>query len=176
MTDGWQRSDGLVDTDPGQPDGTWPTPLGLVVEGSLGRGVEVRLDAGASVEDIKVGTFVTIQGSRNRFFGVVTDISLGSTDARLSHTPPQVDDPFIARVVEGTVAYGTISVLPTLTMPVALGDSQGPAAAKSIPAHFLPGLSGIPTGRGAGIWTGGPGALLDREPPGYGDQALPGPG
>ena len=39
-------------------------------------------------------------------------------------------------MVEGTVAYGTISVLPTLTMPVALGDSQGPAAAKSIPSHF----------------------------------------
>ena len=136
MTDGWQRSEEVVDTAAGQPVGTWEAPLGLVVEGSLGRGVEVRLDAGASVEDIKVGTFVTIQGSRHRFFGVVTDISLGSTDARLSHTPPQFNDPFIARVVEGTVAYGTISVLPTLTMPVALGDSQGPAAAKSIPAHF----------------------------------------
>ena len=136
MTDGWQRSEEVVDTAAGQPDGTWQAPLGLVVEGSLGRGVEVRLDAGASVEDIKVGTFVTIQGSRNRFFGVVTDISLDSTDARLSNSPPQVDDPFITRVVEGTVAYGTISVLPTLTMPVALGDSQGPAAAKSIPAHF----------------------------------------
>ena len=136
MTDGWQRSDEVANTAAGQPSGTWQAPLGLVVEGSLGRGVQVRLDAGASVEDIKVGTFVTIQGSKNRFFGVVTDISLGSTDARLSHTPPQVDDPFIAQVVEGTVAYGTISVLPTLTMPVALGDSQGPAAAKSIPAHF----------------------------------------
>ena len=136
MTDGWQRSDEVVNGASGQPTGTWETPLGLVVEGSLGRGVEVRLDAGASVEDIKVGTFVTIQGSRNRFFGVVTDISLGSTDARLSRSPPRVDDPFIARVVEGTVAYGTISVLPTLTMPVALGDSQGPAAAKSIPSHF----------------------------------------
>ena len=120
----------------GSPLGPGQAPLGLVVEGSLGRGVEVRLDAGAAVEDIKVGTFVTIQGSSNRFFGVVTDISLGSTDARLSRTPPQVDDPYIALVVEGTVAYGTISVLPTLTMPVALGDSQGPAAAKSIPAHF----------------------------------------
>ena len=136
MTDGRQRSEGVVDTAAAQPDGTWQAPLGLVVEGSLGRGVEVRLDADASVEDIKVGTFVTIQGSRNRFFGVVTDISLDSTDARLSHSPPKIDDSFIARVVEGTVAYGTISVLPTLTMPVALGDSQGPAAAKSIPAHF----------------------------------------
>ena len=136
MTDGWQRSDEAVDPAAGQSAGTWEAPLGLVVEGSLGRGLEVRLDVGASVEDIKVGTFVTIQGKSNRFFGVVTEISLGSTDARLSRTPPQVDDLYIARVVEGTVAYGTISVLPTLTMPVALGDSQGPAAAKSIPAHF----------------------------------------
>ena len=135
MTDGWHRSDAVEDS-PGQPDGTFQPLLGLVVEGSLGRGVQVRLDAGASVEDVKVGTFVTIQGSKNRFFGVVTEISLGSTDTRLSHSPPQVDDPFIAQVVEGTVAYGTISVLPTLTMPAALGDSQGPAAAKSIPSHF----------------------------------------
>ena len=136
MTDGWRRNGEAADVAMGQPAETWQTPLGLVVEGSLGRGVKVRLDAGASVEDIKVGTFVTIQGSKNRFFGVVTEISLDSTDARLSHSPPQADDTFIARVVEGTVAYGTISVLPTLTMPVALGDSQGPAAAKSIPAHF----------------------------------------
>ena len=134
--DGWQRSEVSVNAAAEQPWGTGQAPLGLVVEGSLGRGVQVRLDAGESVEDIKVGTFVTIQGSKNRFFGVVTEISLGSTDARLSHSPSQVDDPFIAQVVEGTVAYGSISVLPTLTMPVALGDSQGPAAAKSIPAHF----------------------------------------
>ena len=136
MTDGWQRIEEAVDGAMQQPAGTWQSPLGLVVQGSLGRGVEVRLDAASSVEDIKVGTFVTIQGSRNRFFCVVTDISLGSTDARLNHTPPQIGDPFLAQVMEGTVAYGTISVLPTLTMPVALGDSQGPAAAKSIPAHF----------------------------------------
>ena len=43
MTDGWQRSDEVVNGAAGQPTGTWETPLGLVVEGSLGRGVEVRL-------------------------------------------------------------------------------------------------------------------------------------
>jgi DNA helicase HerA-like ATPase len=113
--------------------------LGLVVGGSLAQGVEVRLDpeGQVSVEDIKVGSFVTIQGSRQRFFGVITDIALGSTDPRLKHTPPQVDDPFIAQVVSGTVAYGTVSVLPNLTMPLVLGDGQeGPVAAKTIPAHF----------------------------------------
>ena len=113
--------------------------LGLVVGGSLGQGVEVRLDStgAVSVEDIKVGSFVTIQGSRQRFFGVVTDISLSSTDPRLKHTPPEIDDPFIAQVVSGTIAYGIISVLPNLTMPTVAGDrQQAPVAAKTIPAHF----------------------------------------
>ena len=118
------------------PGGAQGTPLGLVVDGSLTNGVQVRLDATASVEDIKVGTFVTILGSQYRFFGVVTDIGLDSTDPRLKHTPPAVDDPFIAQVASGTVAYGTISVMPNLTMPVAQGDSEGPVAAKTIPPHF----------------------------------------
>ena len=39
-------------------------------------------------------------------------------------------------MVAGTTAYGTISVLPTLTMPAVLGDSTGPTPAKTVPAHF----------------------------------------
>jgi DNA helicase HerA-like ATPase len=112
--------------------------LGLVVDGSLTQGVEIRLDATTSVEDIKVGTFVIIQGDKHRFFGVLSDITLGSTDPRLKHMPPQLDDKFVTQVISGTVAYGAISVMPTLTMPVALGDSVGPVAAKTIPPHFSP--------------------------------------
>ena len=110
--------------------------LGMVVEGSLTQGVEIRLDPPTSVEDIKVGTFVTVQGEKLRFFGVVTDVKLASADPGLKHTPPDVQDPFIAQVVAGTAAYGTISVLPSLTMPVMLGDSTGPAPAKTVPPHF----------------------------------------
>ena len=110
--------------------------LGMVVEGSLTKGVEIRLDPPTSVEDIKVGTFVTVQGERLRFFGVVTDVKLDSADPGLKHTPPDVQDPFIAQVVAGTAAYGTISVLPSLTMPAVMGDSTGPAAAKTVPPHF----------------------------------------
>ena len=111
-------------------------PLGMVIEGSVANGVEVRLDSGVSVEQVKVGTFVTLQGINNRFFGVVTDVGLGSTDPRLKYTPLPADDPFIIQVLQGTVAFGTISVLPQLTMPEVLGDGEGPAAAKSIPSHF----------------------------------------
>ena len=123
-------TDGLS---PALPEGRF---LGMVVEGSLTKGVEIRLDPSASVEDIKVGTFVTVQGEKLRFFGVVTDVALGAADPRLKYSPPDVDDPFIAQVVAGTAAYGFISVLPTLTMPSVLGDSAGPSPAKTVPAHF----------------------------------------
>ena len=111
--------------------------LGLVVEGSLTQGVEVRLDAGTSIEDVKVGTFVTIQGTNHRFFGVATDVALSNSDSRLKHLPLELDDPFIAQVLLGTVAYGTVSVLPNLVMPLAAGVSDdGPKAAKTIPPQF----------------------------------------
>jgi len=51
--------------------------LGIVVSGSLTKGVEVRLDGAASVEDMAVGRYVTIQGQKQRFFGMITDVTLG---------------------------------------------------------------------------------------------------
>jgi DNA helicase HerA-like ATPase len=129
VTDGVQLPNGLTDQRGGF--------LGIVVDGSLTHGVEVRLNAGTSVEDVKVGAFVTIQGSQHRFFGVVTDIALGSADSRLKHLPLDMENPFISRALLGTVAYGTVSVLPNLIMPLALGEAgEGPAAAKTIPPHF----------------------------------------
>ncbi len=111
--------------------------LGMVVSGSLTQGIEVKLDPSASVEDVKVGTFVTIQGERLRFFGQVTDISLGSTDPTMRTSPPDVSNPFIAQVISGTSAYGTIKVLPMLTISGdAMSMLEGPQPAKTVPAHF----------------------------------------
>ena len=121
--------DGRIDSVPG-------LPLGMVIDGSVANGVEVKLDPGVSVEQIKVGTFVTLQGANNRFFGVVTDVGLGSTDPRMKFTPLPADDPFVIQALQGIVAFGTVSVLPQLTMPDVVGDEQEPAPAKSIPAHF----------------------------------------
>ena len=105
--------------------------LGVVVGGSLTEGVDVRLDGDRSTEDVKVGTFVSIQGDRSRFLGVVTDVSLETTDSALRASPPDVSDPFIAEVVSGTSAYGTIRVEPMLVI-----DVEGPTPAKTVPSHF----------------------------------------
>ena len=112
--------------------------LGMVVAGSLTDGMEVRLDASTCIEDIKVGTFVSIQGERLRFFGVVTDVALGSTDPTLRLTPPDVSNPYIASVVSGTTAYGTITVEPMLTLSAEVigEETNGPQPAKTVPPHF----------------------------------------
>jgi uncharacterized protein len=111
--------------------------LGIVTSASLEKGVDVRLDAPVSVEDMVVGRYVTIKGNKRRFFGMITDVRLGVTDERLSVSPPDISDPFIAEVLTGTSTFGQIHVTPMLT----LGDNakailEGPQPVKTIPAHF----------------------------------------
>ena len=64
--------------------------LGTVVSGSLNKGVEVRLDAAASIEEMAVGRYVTIAGKKRRFFGMITDISLGVTDQNKGAVIPRL--------------------------------------------------------------------------------------
>jgi len=111
--------------------------LGIVVSGSLNKGVEVRLDSSASVEDMAVGRYVTIEGEKWRFFGMITDVSLGVTDQKLTLTPPDVSDPFMAEVIAGTSTFGTIHVLPMLTIGGDVASLiEGPQPVKTVPSHF----------------------------------------
>jgi DNA helicase HerA-like ATPase len=111
--------------------------LGIVVSGSLNKGVEVKLDSSVSVEDMVVGRYVTIEGNKRRFFGMITDVSLGVTDARLTLTPPDVSDPFIAEVLAGTSTYGTLQVSPYLTIGGDVASLlEGPQPVKTVPSHF----------------------------------------
>lgn len=109
-------------------------PLGMVVSGSLAEGVKVRLDDGVSIEDVKVGTFINIQGNQKCFLGVLTEIELESTDDGIAATPPDMSNPLLQQVMSGTTAYGAITVEPMLAMGVDMPD--GPQPAKTIPSHF----------------------------------------
>ena len=112
--------------------------LGMVVSGSLTKGVEVKLESTASVEEMAVGCYVTIEGEKRRFLGMITDVSLGMIDSRLSAALPDVSDPFIAEVLKGTTAYGILHVLPMLTIGGEMELLEGPQPAKTVPAHFSP--------------------------------------
>ncbi len=108
--------------------------LGMVVSGSLNDGMLVRLDPGVSVEDVKVGTLINIQGRQMRFFGYLTEVNLAAADPTLITAPPDVSNPLIAAVMDGTTAYGTITVEPSLTLGANPADGLLPA--KTIPPHF----------------------------------------
>ncbi len=93
---------------------TLETPLGSVVQGSLSQGLEVRLHADVSVEDMRVGKFLVVQGVRSRFFCMLTDVSLGTASPRILANPPDPADTFLQEVLAGSGTFGTINLSPML--------------------------------------------------------------
>jgi uncharacterized protein len=89
-------------------------PLGSVIQGSLTKGLEVRLHPDVSVEDMRVGKFLVIQGVRSRFFCLLTDVSLGTASDRILANPPAIEDTFLRDVLAGSGTYGTIQLSPML--------------------------------------------------------------
>ncbi|MEL7315350.1 MAG: ATP-binding protein [Cyanobacteria bacterium J06559_3] len=89
-------------------------PLGSVIEGSLSKGLEVRLHPDVSVEDMRVGKFLVVQGRRSRFFCMLTDVALGTASARILANPPEPSNLFLQEVLSGTGTYGTMSLSPML--------------------------------------------------------------
>ena len=107
--------------------------VGLVVGGSLSQGVAVRLARSRSVEDVAVGAYVSIEGQFNRSFGMITDIRLESIDRSVETMTPDLDDPFVSDVLEGTAYYGIVDVLPTLIIDPESGESR---PVRTVPRHF----------------------------------------
>ncbi|MEG4507303.1 ATP-binding protein [Microcoleus sp. F6_B4] len=91
-------------------------PLGSVIQGSLSKGLEVRLHADVSVEDMRVGKFLVVRGVRSHFFCMLTDVSLGTSSARILSNPPNPDDDFLLAVLAGSSTYGTIELSPMLML------------------------------------------------------------
>ena len=89
-------------------------PLGSVIQGSLTKGLEVRLHPDVSVEDMRVGKFLVIQGRRSRFFCLLTDVSLGCSSDRIIANPPPIEDTFLRDVLAGSGTYGTVALSPML--------------------------------------------------------------
>lgn len=106
--------------------------LGVIVGGSLSRGLVVKLEQGQSVETLAVGRYVVVYGEQKRFFCMVKDIELTSTNPGIQNDPPDITDSFISEIYAGTVIYGIVHVTPMLSI-----DADGsPRPVKTIPGHF----------------------------------------
>ncbi len=130
-------------------------PLGSVIQGSLSQGLEVRLHADVSVEDMRVGKFLVVQGMRSRFFCLLTDVTLGTSSQRIIVNPPDPNDDFLRQVLAGNGTFGTVNISPMLMLTpgetsssngngsTSLGSFEAQTSAeiellpvKTIPSHF----------------------------------------
>ena len=116
--------------------------LGMVVGGSLSQGLIVKLDRSAVVEGMAVGRYVVVRGQTGRrFFSIITDVALDSTNPAIEKSPPDVSDRFLAEVYQGTTTFGRLEVSPMLVLDAAAGHEPGaeqPKPVKTVPAHFSP--------------------------------------
>jgi DNA helicase HerA-like ATPase len=123
--------------------------LGVVTDGSLTKGLTARLNGGKSVEEVRVGRFVKIQGNDWDFFCLVTDVILNAVNAQVLDEPPPPEDAFLREVLAGTATYGSILLQPMLML------AKDP----------LDGYGAIENGHAAGNGASGDGALFGRPMP-----------
>jgi len=115
--------------------------LGVVTDGAFNAGLTVRLDPDVSTEQIRIGDFCIVEGERNLYFSMISDMQLCVTDARLSADPPIEAAPFVVRALRGSLTYATVQVKPMLMVPQVgendfVDEFQGPQPVRTIPMHL----------------------------------------
>src|SRR5215813_11670253 len=94
------NGENLNDWFPGSAKPDEAKRLGLVVGGSLSKGLVVKLDRDQTIEDLAVGRYVVVHGANDtRFFCMLTDIVLNNTNAGIQSHPPELEgDDFLKAV------------------------------------------------------------------------------
>jgi hypothetical protein len=112
--------------------------LGVVTAGSLAKGLQARIRTLTPLEKIQTGQFIAVEGDGIRFFGLLTDVTLGATSESVLLDPPYPDDSgssLLREVMHGIYTYGEAHIQPSLSLQT--GEDQ-PKPVRSIPGHFAP--------------------------------------
>lgn len=122
------------------PDSGTPSAgerLGVVLRGSLSKGLEVKLDPGVRLESLRAGMFAIAAGKQYDFFSLITDLELTATTEDALHAPPPDAGSLLQRVLEGDSLYARASLRPSLMVDRAEpDDSKALLPVKTIPDHF----------------------------------------
>jgi DNA helicase HerA-like ATPase len=111
--------------------------IGIITQGSLSKGITMRLDASMSVEQLKAGKFVVIEGQKYDFFAMITDVTLEAANKDILLNPPSVEDHFLREVMQGHVTFATVSLKPMIMMNQGLEQEFTEAQrVKTVPTHF----------------------------------------
>ena len=111
--------------------------IGYVVGGGLKDNLRVRLTVPA--QQVQEGGFVVIESGDWLFYGLVTDLLLGSTDPRFADEQSETRlPPSVARLLHGQTLYTNLEVLPALMLE--RGPEPGSAAYGNWRAEIEMGL------------------------------------
>ena len=127
------------------------TPIGYIVGGSLKENLRVRLTV--PPQRIQEGAFVVIDSGQWRFYGLVIDLMLGSTDPRFADEQSEARLPAnLAHLLHGQTLYTNLEVL--LALMLERGPDPGsseypqwlaehpelprPLPVKTVPPHHAP--------------------------------------
>jgi hypothetical protein len=122
--------------------------IGYVVGGGLKENLRVRLTIPS--QQVQEGAFVVIESGSWQFYGLVTDLQLGSTDPRFADEQSETRLPLeMASLLHGQTLFTTLEVLPALMLErgpdpskpeyaewrVSHPDDPHPLPVKTIPPH-----------------------------------------
>lgn len=122
-------------------DGRQRREIGQIVSGSLIEGLAMKLHAEVSVEDIRAGKFVVVEGDKSEFFSMITDVVLSTSARGLLDNPPGRENQLMHQVLSGTTTYGTVTLRPMLMLPKETAEKDLESnlrPVKTIPGHFSP--------------------------------------
>lgn len=99
-------------------DKTLPTlqgPIGYIVGGGLKANLQARLTVAA--QRVQEGAFVVVESEGWLFYGLVTDLQLGSTDPRFAdeHTESRLP-PQLSKLLHGQTLFTNLEILTALMM------------------------------------------------------------
>ncbi len=115
--------------------------IGYIVGGGLRENLRVRLTIPS--QQVQEGAFVVIESGDWQFYGLVTDLQLGSTDPRFADEQSESRLPLeMAQLLHGQTLFTTLEVLPALMLE--RGPEPGSPEYKDWQAEHQEGLHPMP--------------------------------
>ncbi len=103
-----------------------------IISGSLEQGLLMRINSEVNPETIKTGKFVSIVGTDNKYFSLITDLSLAISHPDILVFPPDPQEELLLSFLKQKDMYATANLKPMLM----LGTDARPMPVKTIPPHF----------------------------------------
>lgn len=126
-----------------------PSPyIGYIVGGTLKANLNVRLTV--PPHQVQLGSFVVVESDSWLFYGLITDLQLGSTDPRFADEQSEMRlPPELARLLHGQTLYTNLELMPALMLNCGPGlespeydswrdanpDETHPRPVRTVPAH-----------------------------------------